>query len=322
MKVHDYGEVLLCRDITFEDDKLDMKYGHPGIVLLPSSENEEELYCLYMTSDINRALKEKNKYVKNTGKVVKESYINIQQIVRRSNKFEIPITYLDNDQFYELLQEFYNYQMSLETPKKEFIDIKSKVEVLLEVLEFNKKINIEESVTREQIDKLSEIKDSRKRKIIYGAEVMIAKKDEIEGYDVEFFESERERKYFYKLIEVYDRIKNLDWEKIDLNDMNNEIRSIYLDIRNNNYLLNINSLFSDISTIIGMIAPKSNGEKVIKTFMKLELERDARKNEAREEKKTTKIEKAVAKKKRAARYNEKTKYRRSIAKYGNSEFFK
>lgn len=322
MKVHDYGEVLLCRDITFEDDKLDMKYGHPGIVLLPSSENEEELYCLYMTSDINRAQKEKNKYVKNIGKVVKESYINIQQIVKRSNKFEIPITYLDNDQFYELLQEFYNYQMSLETPKKEFLDIKSKVEVLLELLEFNKRNNIEESITREQIDKLSEIKDSRKRKIIYGAEAMLSRKNEIEGYDVEFFESERERKYFYKLLEVYDRIKKVDFNKINLNDTNNELRNIYLDVRNNNYLLNINSFFSDISTIIGLTDPKSNGEKVIKTFMRLELERDAMKNKAREEKKATKFEKAAAKKKRAARYNEKTKYRRSIAKYGNSEFFK
>ena len=322
MKVHDYGEVLLCRDITFEDDKLDMKYGHPGIVLLPSSENEEELYCLYMTSDINRAQKEKNKYVKNIGKVVKESYINIQQIVKRSNKFEIPITYLDNDQFYELLQEFYNYQMSLETPKKEFLDIKSKVEVLLELLEFKKRNNIEESITREQIDKLSEIKDSRKRKIIYGAEAMLSRKNEIEGYDVEFFESERERKYFYKLLEVYDRIKKVDFNKINLNDTNNELRNIYLDVRNNNYLLNINSFFSDISTIIGLTDPKSNGEKVIKTFMRLELERDAMKNKAREEKKATKFEKAAAKKKRAARYNEKTKYRRSIAKYGNSEFFK
>ena len=322
MKVHDYGEVLLCRDITFEDDKLDMKYGHPGIVLLPSSENEEELYCLYMTSDINRAQKEKNKYVKNIGKVVKESYINIQQIEKRSNKFEIPITYLDNDQFYELLQEFYNYQMSLETPKKEFLDIKSKVEVLLELLEFNKRNNIEESITREQIDKLSEIKDSRKRKIIYGAEAMLSRKNEIEGYDVEFFESERERKYFYKLLEVYDRIKKVDFNKINLNDTNNELRNIYLDVRNNNYLLNINSFFSDISTIIGLTDPKSNGEKVIKTFMRLELERDAMKNKAREEKKATKFEKAAAKKKRAARYNEKTKYRRSIAKYGNSEFFK
>lgn len=322
MKVHDYGEVMLCRNITFEDDKLDMKYGHPGIVILPTSENEDELYCLYMTSDANRADKEKNKYVRNTGKVVKESYINIQQIVKRSNKLERPITYISDDQFYELLQQFYNYQMTLEPPKKEFIDIKSKVEVLLEVLEFNKKFNIEESITREQIDKLSEIKDSRKRKMIYGAEVMISKKNDIKGYNLEFFESERDRKYFYKLIEVHERIMDVDFDRIDLNDMNNEMRSIYLDIRNSNYLLNINSLFSDVSTIIGITDPKSKGEEVIKTLVRLELEREARKNEAREEKKTIKIEKAAAKKKKAAKYNEKTKYRRSIAKYGNSEFFK
>ena len=115
---------------------------------------------------------------------------------------------------------------------------------------------------------------------------------------------------------------DVDFDRIDLNDMNNEMRSIYLDIRNSNYLLNINSLFSDVSTIIGITDPKSKGEEVIKTLVRLELEREARKNEAREEKKTIKIEKAAAKKKKAAKYNEKTKYRRSIAKYGNSEFFK
>mgnify|MGYP003320534284 FL=1 len=61
MNVHDYGEVLLCRDITFEDNKLDMEYAHPGIVLLPTDYNNDEIYCLYMTSNSNRATREQEK---------------------------------------------------------------------------------------------------------------------------------------------------------------------------------------------------------------------------------------------------------------------
>jgi len=269
-----------------------------------------------MTSDVNRAQKEKSKYVKNTGKVIKESYINIQQIVKRSNKLEKPITYLDDDQFLELLELFYNYQNALEPPKEEFLKIKNKIEVLLEVLKFNKQFNIDDSISRKKLDKLESIRDKKKRRMIYGVETLISSRNEIDDLDIEFFVSEKERKYFYKLIEVYDKIKNIDFDKLDLKDPNNQIRKIYLDMRNNNYLLNINSLFSDIATIIGLEERDYKKEQSINEFLNLELEREAKKVEAKEKKVVRRQEEKEKERGKKQRMKNKRNRKMQESKYG------
>ena len=166
MIIHGYGEIILCKNITFEDKQLDMEIGHPGIVLLPTSEYEDEIHCLYMTTDSNRAKKEKDKFVKLSNKVEKTSYVNIQQIVKRINIKDGELNILDEDKFKELLQNFYNYQMSLEQPKTEFLEIKSKIETLLEILDFNKEFGITNSVSRNQLDTLASQEDKKKRIMI------------------------------------------------------------------------------------------------------------------------------------------------------------
>ena len=59
MDIRNYGEVVLCKNITFEDNKYDMEQGHPGVVILPTTERDEKAICIYMTSDKRKA-KEKN----------------------------------------------------------------------------------------------------------------------------------------------------------------------------------------------------------------------------------------------------------------------
>lgn len=51
MEILNYGSIVPCRDIRFEDGQCDMQTNHPGVVLLPTSEQEDMAFCLYMTSD-------------------------------------------------------------------------------------------------------------------------------------------------------------------------------------------------------------------------------------------------------------------------------
>ena len=312
MDIRNYGEIILCRNITFEDNKYDMEQGHPGVVILPTTERDEQAICLYMTSDKRKA--REDKFTKYEGGSIKDSYVNLQQLIKVPNNREEEIDVLDNKKFLELLRKFYNFQINLEEPREEFLNIKEKVEILLELLEFNIQSEIEEPISMDIIEELMK-NDSKKRKALYETKKNIGNKKSIE---IKLSKSERERVYYEKVVALYNRLNSINFDKIDLNNLNNEIRNIYMDFRSKNYLVNVDIIFNDVIFLFDNIEVKSK----LQMFMQLERERAELKKKSEEEKREAKVEKAAAKKERAARYYEKTKYRRSIAKYGNSEFFK
>ena len=318
MQIRDYGEIILCKNITFEDNKYDLEGRHPGIVLLPTTENDNEVCCLYMTSDAKRAKREKEKYIKNSEKSEKDSYINLQQIVRVVNNKERELKHLKQEDFIDILESFYNYQIDLDPQKQDFLEIKEKVKTLLDLLKINEKVEIDEPVSAEMLEEYMKIKDSEKRKKIYATKLASLPDADIEKIEMECFKDARERNYYNKLMSLFDTLKNVDFSEIDFNDLNNEVRRIYLDTKNRNFLMNADLLFNDVIYLLENDEAKTN----LQTFMKVEREREKLKKKAEEEKKEAKLEKAAARKRKAARYNEKNKYRRSISKYGNSEFFK
>ena len=318
MQIREYGEVVLCKNITFEDNKYDLEGGHPGIVILPTTENDNEVCCLYMTSDSNRVKREKDKYIKNNARTVKDSYINLQQIIKIINNKDREVSLLRQKDFVEVLESFYNYQMNLEPPKQDFLDIKEKVKTLLDLLKINERLEIDTSISAEMLNDLMKIKDSEKRKKIYATKLATLPDIDMDKIEEECFKDARERNYYNKLMELNAALKGIDFNEVDFNDLNNEVRNLYLDTRNRNFLMNADLLFNDVIFLVEDDTAKSG----LKIFLQKERERLELKKKVEEEKKEAKLGKAEAKKKRAARYNEKNRFRRSISKYGNSEFFK
>lgn len=287
MIIHEYGEIILCKNISFEDKQIDMELGHPGIVLLPTSENEEDIYCLYMTTDIERANREDKKYVKLSTKVAKKSYINIQQIVKRINVKNAPMNRLDDDEFRDLLQMFYNYQVNLEPKKQEFLEIKSKIETLLEILELNKEFNITNTISIKEIDALADltkVESKIKRKMFYGAFLSITGDINNQNLEGKLFSNGKDRIYFKNILKAYNMIKCLNFDKIDFNNPNNDIRQIYLKLRNENHLINVSTLFKDVSTLFSITDKDVKIEKLVGDFLDFEQKRETAEIKAKTEK--------------------------------------
>ena len=278
MQIREYGEVILCKNITFEDNKYDLEGRHPGIVLLPTTENDNEVCCLYMTSDAKRAKREKEKYIKNSEKSEKDSYINLQQIVRVVNNKERKLKHLKQEDFIEILESFYNYQINLDPQKEDFLEIKGKVKTLLDLLKTNEKVEIDEPVSAEMLEEYMKIKDSEKRKKIYATKLASLPGADIERIEMGCFKDARERNYYNKLISLYDTLENMDLSEVDFNDPNNLVRKTYLDIKSRYFFMNVDLLFSDVSILL-------NGDKKIhiERFITSEIEREKKKQMKKEE---------------------------------------
>lgn len=315
MQIREYGEVILCKNITFEDNKYDLEGRHPGIVLLPTTEDDNEVSCLYMTSDDKRAKREKDKYIKNSGKSVKDSYINLQQIVRVINNKERAVNKLNQKEFVKILENFYNYQMNLEPQKQDFLDIKEKIKTLLDLLKINEKLEIEEQISAGMLESLMKIKDAEKREKIYATKIATLQGADIEKIEMECFTDGRERNYYNKLMSLYDTLKNIDFTKVDFSDPNNRVRKIYLDIKSRNFLMNADLLFNDVTFLLD-----DDKKTYIERFIASEMEREQRRQSKKEERIENNKEKRQKGRiqRRINEANHKNKF--NERKYGKSEF--
>lgn len=316
MNIRNYGEIVFCKNIIFEDNKYDFKQGHPGVVLLPTTEMEEDVICLYMTSDRKRTEREKDKYIKYEGKAVKDSYINLQHIIKTINNKSAELSELEDEKFIKLLERFYNYQMCIKPIRADFFAIKSKIEVLLELLKINKKLAITDKIDAQLLNDLSEIKDMKRIKIIYGAKVLLSKYKDINKVEKECCTQERERLYLKRILELYSNIKNIKLDDMDLSDPNNPLRTIYLDFKNKYYLINVETLFIDAQPLFD----RETKEKIHK-FITNERETQIKKILLREEKRTIKIQNKKEERILKSNYKAKKKIEMQQRKYGDWEFF-
>lgn len=273
MVICNYGEVVLCRGIQFEDKKIDLKIGHPGIVLLPTSEKEQYLYCLYMTSDEIRMSKEKQKYERYYGHSLKLSYINLQQIIKKENRIDVTFDKVEDNEFLYLLKKFYTYQNNLENKSTYFLEIKRKIEIMIALLEFNLKYNIEKSITVDEINGLEKVNSYDKIIMLYYIYIITFKKykEQLADKENKFIS---DFKYFNSLLELIEIIKSVNFEKINLNDSNNELRNIYNIMEKKYYSLNMESFFEDSATIFYMLKNNSKIPEIINNFLRFEDERN------------------------------------------------
>ena len=260
MNILEYGKVIMCRDITFEDNKYDFKDGHPGVVMLPTNEKSDNVYCLYMTSDKTRAIEEKNKFLRFKGKAKKESYINLQQIIKRKNIKEREQTTLREENFIELLTKFYDYQMNLEPKSEDFMQIKDRIKILLETLKRKQNLSFyTDNISQDELDELYGINNTEKAVKIYGVKLICYDKlkpkqhKEIEN---EFFITQKDKSYFNTLVKIYEDTKKIDTNKLNLQEIENELYKIYYSEKNKNYLINMTNIFEDLAILLRMTKRK------------------------------------------------------------------
>lgn len=297
MKVKKFGEVVLCKDITFKDSgRYDLEQGHPGIVLLPTNEEDEYAYCIFMTSDKKRASEDKEKYIKYCGKSVKESYLNLQQIVKVKNNADKSLSVLNQEQFKEILNSFYNYQVKLELQDSNFITIKEKLKILLNMLEMNQTFEINEDINCDTINDMLKYKNIEKIKQMYCIKLMLLPDSNKEKILEEGFKTEKARNYAMKILEIYKQINKMDFSKIDLSDQNNPLRNLYFECMNKNYLMGAESIFTDVSTLLLNNKKKISIDIFLQQERELNLKRQKYKEEKRKGRLQLKINKANGRK--------------------------
>jgi len=323
MQVHGYGEIIWCREVIFENGKYDRLGRHPGIVIIPTSENEESAYCLHMTSDQQRTNRNKSKYVECKAAVKRGTYINIEHIIKRNNSMDSAlIDEMSNNEFLELLRKFYEYQMNQDIQEKEFLDIRYKVEVLIELLKINKKLNLESRrIKYDELDKYSTIKDIKRINRIYSIELLLIYNELKDEINKKCFSEDRERIYAERLLELHRTLREVDYSKVDLDNPNNQIREIYIKSIQNNYLLNTNALFYDVIELFRVTEENPSYSIFIEKFIRHEGARQQKQRRKKEEKNKLRVEA----KKKATRENSKAKLEKKrealIEKYGEFDWF-
>ena len=240
MNVRNYGEVIFCKNIKFEDDQCDLEQGHPGVVLLPTNFKDEKVFCIYMTSDQLRAEKESEKYIYHEGKVI--SHINLSQIIETKNNKDKIISNVRDNEFMKLLKQFYNFQKLKEPHSVEFDEIEDKIKTLIELLQINKELGINYTIDADFLERVKDIENIKQLKRIYIAELKTLNMVN----PTEIITTEKEKIYTERLIEAYEKIKNIDLDKINFEDLNNDVRNIYLKFKSNYFLINTDQLFSDV----------------------------------------------------------------------------
>ena len=324
MKILDYGSIVTVRNITFEDGKYDTEGKHPGVILLPTNEEQEETVCLYMTTDRGRARREKYKYTECKCETFKKSFINISQLTTiKNNKGKRELARLNDEEMLALLDRFYKYQINLGEKNPDFMKIKGKIEILMGLISENIKIGINGTlnITREQIDFLEQVGNTERGKRIFA--FSLAENTEVpKGYIYsQYLMNNKNRVLFDNLLELSEQIKKVDLSKIDLNNPNNELRKIYMNKKLKNYLINTNELFSELAMALRFTNTDETSIRVLEEFNDLE--------KAKEELKARKLTERIERneKKRmivAKRRNETKKANRRkelIEKYGEFEEF-
>ena len=275
MQVLDYGDIIPLRNITFEDGKYDMEESHPGIVLIPTSENDENAICLYMTTDKGRAKKYNYQYLAANREVSrKQSFINLKQLIKIPNIKYKPLNQLENDDFYYLLEKFYNFQTTCENPNEMFNEIKRKVEIMLQIFKMNNELGIfmDTNIDLKEVEGLEKTEDVE---LMHTAYLIEHGKIYIEDIPVTLL-TVKEKGFLKELVVLYDELSNLDLKSIDISKESNRLKLLYLKTKNRNFFINTDELFKKAKNLMSLMGNSDEEIECIDSFF--EIEKRKRKN--------------------------------------------
>lgn len=277
-----------------------------------------------MTSDKKRAQKENDKYVEFKGKIEKKSYVNIKQIIKRKNIKEQEQTELQANNFLELLEIFYNYQMKLEPKSETFREIESRTRILLEILRKKERLNIQKDrVSGDELRELESIGNMDKIMILYGTKLLYDyKENKQKSHEIEneFFTSQKDINYAKRLLRIYQEIKITYMDKSNSSDLDNELRKVYCDEKSNCYLFNINTMFGDIVKLLKLTKSNSDLSNCVEKIITKEKEKEEQAQRVILEKQKNKAEQKIKAKNKA----EQEKINKLFSKYGrfDIDYFK
>ena len=266
MNILEYGSVIKCKNIVFEDDEYDIK-GHPGVVILPTNEKQDKAICLYMTSNVKRKGKEDFYCIEK--RLKKTSYVNIRQIIETDNIRKGPMGYLDDDEFIGLLESFYDYQINLDVKREAFKQIEGKIKILIEVLKKKRIVNINiDDITIEELDILDKIGNIERAMLLYGTKVSnhFRNKTRIdkEKLNIAFFHNIKEKNYSNALLEIYEKIKSTSRKNKDSDALDAKITEIYENDYNS--VFNKNMLYEDLVILLKLDNNKILSNKIKKVI--------------------------------------------------------
>lgn len=297
------GTIIQCKNIVFEDGRADMEKYHPGITILPTSEDDEEIYCLFMTTDANRAKKDKDKY--KPFQFIQKSYINLKHIIIEKNYYRDKIKEISTDSYINIVKDFYDYQMKTQN-NINFEKIREKLEILISIVDIQKdiiKINkyankIE--LTSTNIEAILKCRNEKIRKNILIATCIENLSIEEQSEIIKMLDiSSKDEIYILKLVNYANifenHIKQNNYiDNVDIRNKNKEyekLREYYYNLKCKESLINIDEFLKDV-----LIISRIN-EKVVVQVNRIKKMNDLIEQEIiiRQKKEQKKVEKAKQK---------------------------
>ena len=136
---YEKGNVIVKYNLVFKDTYTsDPKGKRPVMIAIATSKDNQYMYFLSLTSQVQKYVDNKNRkviaenfYIKNTpeNKLYKESLINIKNIYKEKIGTKMPVASIEPIEYDKLIEKFVNYQRInpdeyFDEIKENFINIK------------------------------------------------------------------------------------------------------------------------------------------------------------------------------------------------------
>ena len=279
MQILNCGDVILLRNITFQDGQYDIKEGHPGIVILPTDENDEEAICLYMTSSKNRS-KDKG-YMHCNTRVKKNSFVNLKQIVKNPNVKLLPLATMPNSTIYNILGRFSEYQK--DNPDENFEKVKNKIDIMLQLFKMNSRLGIlrESTIDVKELKMLEQIGNIPMMHMAYLINSNMIELPQIPSDIL----TNKDRILLGKLQSLYEEVRREKIENLNL-EKNSRLRKMYEKTKKENYLINVDILFEKLIDMMQVLNVDKRKINIVNAL--IQSEKDAKERMVQQSKKSKK----------------------------------
>ena len=129
---YDKGNVIEKRGIIFKDDFTpDPKGKHPAMIAIAVTEDNQHMYFLTLTSQTDKYfarpdMKDRYFLLKKTAynMLKKTSLVNLQNIYKEPVSNEIPVAFVQPDEYKKLIRKFRDWQEAADMPDEYYEELK------------------------------------------------------------------------------------------------------------------------------------------------------------------------------------------------------